>query len=74
MTRISPDMIYLGDNGAAYCGDHLGMTAKMTGRDLSGQRILAVTPEVAAEAESEGWMPKCEKCGKSPSRLHLVTA
>jgi hypothetical protein len=58
--RIQSDMIYLGDNGRALCGD------------LSGQSIMAVTPDVAAEAEAEGWTVKCEQCGKPASRLHHV--
>lgn len=72
--RISNDMVYLTDNGAAYCGEHLGMTAKMTGRDLSGQAIMPVTPEVAAEAVEMGYEVTCEQCGKKASRLHLATA
>jgi hypothetical protein len=41
-TKISDQAIYLADNGAAYCGAHLGVTARMTGRDLSGQAIQRV--------------------------------
>jgi hypothetical protein len=69
--KVSDAMIYLTDNGAAYCGAHLGHTAKMTGRDLSGQRILPVTPDVVAEAASEGWEVKCEQCGRVASRLYV---
>ena len=58
------DTIYLGDNGRALCGDHLGMSAKYTGRDLSGQTIMAVTPAIAAMPESEGLC--CEHCLKEP--------
>lgn len=68
MTR--DDAIYLTDNGAALCGAHLGASARMTGRDISGQPILEVTPDVLAEAEADGYTPKCERCGKMPSRLH----
>jgi hypothetical protein len=70
--KIQSDTIYLGDNGRALCGAHLGASARYTGRDLSGQEIMAVTPDVAAEAEAEGWTVKCEQCGKSASRLHHV--
>lgn len=66
------DTLYLTDNGAAYCGDHLGNCAKTTGRDLSGQKIMAITPEIAADPDA-AWI-KCERCGKTPSRLHLATA
>lgn len=70
--KVSEQMIYLTDNGAAYCGAHLGITAKMTGRDLSGQLIQPVTPEVAAEAVAMGWEVECEQCGKKASHLHVV--
>lgn len=67
--RITDSMVYLTDNGAAYCGAHLGMTAKASGRDISGQPILPITPEIAADA---GYEIKCEQCGKAPSRLHVA--
>lgn len=68
--RTSPAVIYLGDNGRAYCGEHLGHTARTTGRDLSGQAILAITPEIAADPDAAEI--KCEQCGKRPSRLHVA--
>ena len=69
--RISDDAIYLGDNGRCYCGEHLGYTAKMTGRDLSGQAIYKVTPEDAREAQKMGATLTCEqpRCGRSASLL-----
>jgi hypothetical protein len=70
--RISDATIYMTDNGATYCGAHLGTTARMTGRDISGQPIMAVTPDVLSEAEAMGYVPKCETCGKAPSRLHVA--
>jgi hypothetical protein len=63
------DMIYLGDNGRALCGAHLGVTARYTGHDLSGQAILPVTPDALAEAREMGWTPRCETCGREPSSL-----
>ena len=74
MPRFQPDpqTVYLGDNGRAYCGQHLGCTAKASGRDLSGQRLMAVTPEVAAIAAEDGWVPKCEQCGHEASLLVAV--
>ncbi len=70
--RVQNDTIYLGDNGRACCGEHLGMTAKMTGRDLSGQPIMAVTPEMVTEAASDGWEVCCEQCGKAASRILIA--
>lgn len=65
------DAIYLTDNGAAYCGEHLGYSAKTTGRDISGQRIARVS---AADAEwwrannMVGNPPMCETCKKAWTR------
>lgn len=66
--KIEPTAIYLCDNGAAYCGDHLGMTAKHTGRDISGQEIYRVTPDDVAYM---GLAVRCEKpgCGRRASAL-----
>lgn len=71
--KIRPEVVYLGDNGRAYCGDHLGAMATATMRDLSGQSIEAVTPDMAKEAESMGVTLTCEQpgCGRTPSTLHL---
>jgi len=69
--RIRPETIYLTDNGRAVCGDHLGMTAKATGRDISGQPILPMTPDDVRESVNEyGWHPSCEDCGRKASLLH----
>ena len=46
------------DGGLCLCTDHLGMTARETGRDLSGQRIMAVEFEADYEA-------RCETCGRN---------
>lgn len=69
--RISEAMLYITDNGAVYCGADLGSTAKHTGRDISGQKIEPVTPEVAAEAQGMGWAISCERCGRTPSLLYV---
>lgn len=47
--KADPAALYLCDNGACYCGAHLGMTAKATGRDISGQRVLRLTDADRAE-------------------------
>ena len=64
------DTLYLGDNGACYCGKHLGSSARLTGRDLSGQKVMEVTPDVVSEADAMGYEVTCEQCGKKPSRLY----
>jgi hypothetical protein len=60
---IQDTMIYLTDNGRALCGAHLGVTARATGRDISGQEILPVTPEMVAEFGAV----RCEHCGRPAS-------
>lgn len=71
--RIQPDTIYLTDNGRALCGDHLGSSARYTGRDISGQKIEAVTPADVREMRSVyGVEIACESCGKAASSLHVV--
>lgn len=65
--HISDTTIYLGDNGRALCGQHLGISARTTGRDLSGQAIAAVTPDIAREAQAMGWTVACEQCGRVAS-------
>jgi hypothetical protein len=57
--------IYLCDNGAAYCGEHLGATAKATGRDISGQPIMAITPDMGVTVTCEQ-----PKCGRRSSVLY----
>ena len=37
--KLKAGRVYLGDNGRAFCANHAGMTARYTGRDLSGQKV-----------------------------------
>ena len=68
--KIQLTSIYLTDNGRALCGAHLGISARMTGRDISGQRIELVTPELAREAQhAYGWGVTCETCGRKASQV-----
>jgi len=67
--RTNADSVYLTDNGAAYCGAHLGMTAQITGRDISGQPIYKIKPE---DVKDIGFPIACETCGKKPSALHTA--
>lgn len=70
---VKDDALYFADNGACYCGKHLGMTARYTGRDLSGQKIERITPKVAEECRAMGFTPACENCGVTveAGRLHF---
>jgi hypothetical protein len=46
---VSDSSLYLGDNGMCLCGAHLGYSARSTGRDLSGQRVMQVSPVMLAD-------------------------
>tara|TARA_R110002096_G_C14661938_1_gene728419 strand:- start:23322 stop:23546 length:225 start_codon:yes stop_codon:yes gene_type:complete len=60
---LKPDAIYFGDNGRAFCGDHAGHTASMTGRDLDGRKVHAVTKKEHAEWKADfGTDVQCESC------------
>ncbi len=48
-----PDGLYSTDNGAIRCGRHLGASAAMTGRDISGLRIARLTDADIAAIRSE---------------------
>lgn len=63
--KVDPDALYLGDNGCCLCGEHLGETAKQTGRDLSGQPVFKLTAHTAAAmgARRGGISLCCEKAG-----------
>lgn len=45
--------LYLCDNGAALCHDHLGITARTTGRDISGQRIYRLSAREIEELQRQ---------------------
>ncbi len=57
------NVIYFVDNGAVYCGAHLGMSARYTGYDISGQKIERITRKVLKECLEINFIPKCESCG-----------
>lgn len=61
---VKDDVLYFGDNGRVLCGADLGMSARFSYRDTSGQRIMAVTPRVKQECLAQGFEPKCEECGR----------
>jgi len=59
--------VYLTDNGRALCEEHLGASARFTGRDLSGQSIYPVTAADVEYVRTLGAELKCETCGALPS-------
>jgi hypothetical protein len=68
---VKPHAIYLTDNGRALCGDHLGASARYTGRDISGQEIMEISPDMLGEPGVD--MIRCESCGRRPSRLWVAS-
>ena len=44
---LKPSTIYIADNGELICSQCAGHSARTTGRDTSGQRLLAVVGDVA---------------------------
>ena len=65
--------IFLIDNGRALCEHHLGVSASMTGRDISGQPIMRLSPDdVRDSIRDDKWHPACEVCGTKASTLLIV--
>jgi hypothetical protein len=46
---LDDEAIYSGDAGHVFCGRHAGHSARYTGHDLSGQRVIRLTPAELAE-------------------------
>jgi hypothetical protein len=71
-SKLKADTLYIGDNGRCFCGELkcAGMTAHFTGRDLSGQKVLALTSDVLM-SDPSALTFKCESCRKES---HLVQA
>lgn len=72
LAKTDPSGVYLVDNGRALCGEHLGASARFTGRDISGQPVHRVTPEEAQEMAAQGFDVKCETCGRKASVLYVA--
>lgn len=58
-----PAALYLMHDGAVCCGDHLGVTPSMTGRDMYGHPVAEITREATLE------LPElldlgCDTCGR----------
>lgn len=67
--KLHDTALYLGDNGRCYCGEHSGMSARYTGRDISGQPVMLID---AAMLKEFGYTPQdfaCEepRCGRRPT-------
>lgn len=68
------DTLYYTDNGAIYCGRHLGQSAAYTGRDISGQKIAKVSEADLAElAQMMGHPVYCETCEAQARRTERAS-
>jgi len=61
--------LYLDGGGRLTCGLHAGCSARYTGYDIGGARVLRVTPAMARQMEREmadlgGYRVACEDCGR----------
>lgn len=65
---LKPDALYLGDAGRTFCGEHLGATAAMTGRDLHGAELIEVTADLLRAASLPLDAVACERCDKQLGR------
>jgi hypothetical protein len=67
---LKADGLYLGDNGRCFCGELrcAGSSAHFDGRGISGQPVLEVTTQIAAEALAMGARLRCESCGKEATQ------
>ena len=63
--KVLPDALYIGDNGAMFCGNCAGASAAYTLRDISGQRIYRVKHADAVALMADGVPCACEGCRKA---------
>lgn len=62
---MATSRLFITDNGTVLCSRHLGVTAALTGRDISGRQIMQA-PEGAAL--------RCESCEDGHRRVPLRAA
>ena len=62
---LRDEALYVGDNGALFCGKDAGASARFTGRDISGQRVERVTLKMAERSGLPVAMWRCESCART---------
>ena len=65
---LSEETLYFTDNGAIYHGRCCGTSAQFTGRDISGQRVEAVSQADIDACAADGVALACEACDNPPQR------
>ena len=53
--------VYFADNGRSICLKCAGMSAKYTGRDISGQKVERLNPDDVEYLKSKGISAACER-------------
>lgn len=58
---LKPNTLYWADNGRVICRKCAGQSALYTGRDISGQRVLAISPTERRALLADGYQltPDC---------------
>ena len=69
--KLKSGVIYSADNGRLICLECAGASAKFTGHDLSGQRVLPVPYHETIEWFKELGKPMACECGKT---IYLLPA
>jgi hypothetical protein len=64
---VKDSALYFTDNGRVLCGAHLGASARMSYRDISGQRIRRVTERDREYGRTLDYAIRCETCD-APTR------
>lgn len=61
--------VYLGDNGRTFCGEHAGVSARYSGRDLSGHPVIRLYRWSIEADDGDPEMFKCEHpgCDRAPT-------
>lgn len=62
---LEPGTIYCSDNGRLICIECAGMSAKFTGRDISGQMIEVVPYNETVEWFRQFGKPMACECGRT---------
>lgn len=67
---LAPDAYYIGDNGRILHGRCSGLSASLSGRDISGQKVKRLRPAdvraFLADVRDLGITESCEECRRNP--------
>lgn len=70
MIPANPNNLYFVDCGRILCGTHLGMSARWTGHDISGQKIKLISAAALKRMTADVGRPiGCETCDARTARV-----